>query len=88
MAQEWDGNERRRISREHDLLIRMDQNLSNHMKRVEEHFDDDKESFSKINENVEKLGIRTGRLENLWARIAGGLAVLIFLVEFLFKVWK
>lgn len=49
----WDGRERRKKPRvdgegDHDLLIRIDANLSNFMRRFEDHERDDNRRFTEI----------------------------------------
>lgn len=50
---EWNGDERRKEGRpysneSHDMLIRIDQNLSNFMKRFDEHVIDDNKHFDRL----------------------------------------
>lgn len=78
----WDGKERRRSERPdsqeaHDTLIRIDANLSNFMKRFEEHAEDDKTNF----DNLYK---RTGTLQKYLWMAFGALAA----VELAVKVLK
>lgn len=68
------GQERRREDRDHDTLTRIDENLSNFMRRFADHTEDDKEKFG-------KLDTRTERLEK-WIYIGLGA---IGLLEFLLK---
>lgn len=44
----WDGEERRSESRDHDLLTKIDANLSNFMSRFDEHKQSDKEDFNRL----------------------------------------
>ena len=44
----WDGRERRGENRDHDLLTKIDTNLSNFMSRFEEHKKDDEEHFNRL----------------------------------------
>ena len=49
----WDGNDRRRNnSEDHDLLIKIDNNLSNHIELVQTHIEDDKEKFNKLDADL------------------------------------
>lgn len=69
----YDGPERRHVNpHDHDLLTRIDANLSNHISLVETHIQDDKTHFKKIDDD---LG---------WIRkiLYGGLGV-IATIEFL-----
>ena len=45
---EWDGEERRSTTRDHDLLTKIDANLSNFMSRFEEHKKEDGEHFDRL----------------------------------------
>lgn len=76
----WDGKDRRHEERNesddsHDLVVRIDTNLSNFMKRFEEHTKDDKESFDKID-------ARTSRLEKFFYGVVGA----FFLFEVIMKL--
>ena len=72
----WDGRERRKMNTDdHDLLIKIDANLSNHFEVMETHMLDDKVAFKKINEDME------------WVKkvLYGGVGIIIF-IELLAKV--
>lgn len=50
----WDGKtERRQMGQEdHDLLTRIDANLSNHIDNMNNHVTDDSEHFNKLDKDV------------------------------------
>lgn len=79
MNDKWEGIERRKVTTNagHDLLTRIDANLSNHIKLVETHIEDDKIEFGKINNKLE------------WQQklIYGGVGIVAF-VEFMTRVSK
>lgn len=89
MADQWDGKDRRRENRDHDVLTRIDVNLSNFMTRFEEHTVDDKSSFDKMEKAFEKLDERTKILENFKIKFVAVVAAIVFAVElFLKKIWR
>ena len=50
----WDNIERRKMSTEdHDLLIKIDANLTNHFETLNSHLVDDKTSFKKITDDMD-----------------------------------
>lgn len=73
----WDGvNKRNDDKQDHDLLIRIDQNLENLIKIFHEHVLKDEDSFKKLEE-------RANRLEKaLWIAIGIILAV-NFIIKFI-----
>lgn len=48
----WDGENRRELPDGHDLLIRIDANLTNHIAVVAKHVIDDEVRFSKIDKDL------------------------------------
>lgn len=77
MSNEYSGEERRKTERDHDVLTRIDANLSNFMKRFEDHTQEDKNGFGRLDD-------RTARLERfMW----GAIGIIAF-VEFLSKILK
>ncbi len=87
---EWEGKDRRRSERPesqdmHDTLIRIDANLSNFMKRFEDHSEEDSENFEKTDKRIEKITeVQEDLRKYVWIGI-GGLAVLQFIIIFLKK---
>lgn len=52
----WDGKERRNGSREdHDLLTRIDVNLTNFMNKFDKHVIEDKEGFMEHDKRIKNL---------------------------------
>lgn len=49
------SQDRREVERDHDVLTRIDANLSNHMRRMEEHVDDDEKKFHALGRDVGEL---------------------------------
>lgn len=75
---EWKGEERRDNERDHDVLTRIDANLSNFMKRFEEHAADDEKNF-------QNLFDRMGKIERIvWMAIGGG-TLLVGVMRFVVK---
>lgn len=77
MTDEWAGDERRQRERDHDLLTRIDENLSGFMKRYQEH---------EVDHNA-KFKDTTARLEKVERYIYLGLGGLIVL-EFVLKAMR
>ena len=72
----WDGPERRNGgSRDHDLLIRIDANVTTFMERFDKHELDNKADFK-------TLFVRTGTIQKFMWLIVGALT----LMEFYFRV--
>lgn len=74
----WDGKERRAPGPDHDILIRIEESLRNHIEKVERHFVDDATNFKEIRKDVEAL--KGWRLQ-----ILGAVAFVVFLAEFIPK---
>lgn len=76
----WDGIDRRHDdsrSGDHDVLTRIDANLSNFMRRFDDHTQDDIKNFTKIDVKANVIEERIGRLEKaLWVAVGG--ATIIF----------
>lgn len=70
----YDGKERREGSRDHDLLTKIDEKLSNFLSRFEEHTEDDKNNFDDIKN-------RLSRAERFIYIGIGGLIVLEFVLK-------
>lgn len=51
----WNGEERRGENRDHDMLTRIDANLSNFMSRFDEHTVSDKEHFDRLYKKTANL---------------------------------
>jgi hypothetical protein len=82
----WDGKDRRREERSsednaHDTLIRIDTNLSNFMKRYEDHLLAHKEDMEKIDKNIKEVEKRTLRLEKWIWMAAGAITVLEIILK-------
>lgn len=72
----WDGEERRDKDRDdHDLLTKIDTNLSNFMSRFKEHTEKDEKSFDTLENDV-------GSLKRYVYICMGGLIVLEFVMKF------
>lgn len=85
MEDEYNGKDRRSRDRDHDTLTRIDENLSNFMRRFSDHINDDKNGFSKLEaadkDIKEKIDVRLSRVERwIWMGL-GGLAVLEFILR-------
>lgn len=52
---EWEGEERRDKERDHDVLTRIDANLSNFMRRFDDHVEDDMGKFKRLTDDVSEL---------------------------------
>lgn len=75
---EWNEEERRQKERDdHDLLTKIDVNLSNFMRRFDEHSESDKEHFDRIYR-------KTSNLQKFLYMAMGAFAA----VETYFKVFK
>lgn len=73
MSNDWNGENRRNNDRnQHDTLIRIDVNLSNFMKRFDEHVKNDKEDF-------DRLYLATSSLKSFMNKTLGGMVVLMAL---------
>jgi len=77
----WQGDNRRKEERpnggkDHDLLIRIDQNLSNFMIRFNDHVEDDQSNF-------ETLYKRTGNLQKFMWLLLGALSILEVAIRFM-----
>jgi len=73
---DFQGDERRQAKRDdHDVLTRIDANLSNFMSRFEMHVEEDKNLFDKID-------ARTARLEKFFWGLIGA----FFLFEIIMKI--
>lgn len=72
-----DPIDRRAIERDHDLLTRIDANLSNFMKRFEDHVAEDKNHFDRLHPKI-------SRLEKFFWMAMGAMTVL----ELIIKTWK
>ena len=55
MSDNWNGDERRSKSLDHDLLIRIDSNLSNFMRVFAVHEKKDDETFAEIDRRLKTL---------------------------------
>jgi hypothetical protein len=78
-------NDRRSEDRNHDTLIRIDANLSNFMKRFDEHSQDDKDVAAKVDKRLEKLDEGQDFLKRyLWI----GMGVLAAVEFFAHKIFK
>ena len=75
---EWDGGERRMNNRDHDLLTKIDANLSNFMRRFDDHIRDDHEQFETIKKKTDK---------SAWL-IAIGIGIITALEFFKDKIFK
>lgn len=50
----WDGKERRKVTdNDHDILIRIDANLTNHINLVSRHVQEDEDRFSKVEKDLQ-----------------------------------
>lgn len=79
---DWDGKERRRDSRDHDLLTLIHADLSNFMRRFDEHADEDNEHFKRIYPKISSLE------KFMWKSIGisiglGMISTIILVIEFL-----
>ena len=72
---EYDGEERRSRDRDHDVLTRIDVNLSNFMSRFKEHVKGNNDDFISVK-------TRLGRVEKWFWMGLGAFVVL----QFLFKI--
>lgn len=78
MNEEWGGEERRKSVRDHDVLTRIDANLSNFLNRFEVHINEDANQFKELKEEVKSnqkyilLGI-------------GGICVIAFFIKLVLK---
>lgn len=76
---QWDGDERRKFDRtDHDVLTRIDVNLSNFMKRFDEHVLEDNGHFDRLYKKTSATN------KYIWMAM-GGMTVIIFILE---RVWK
>lgn len=83
---DWEGTDRRKNDHreDHDVLTRIDVNLSNFMRRFEDHTKEDIECFKTEDAKLEKISGRLWTVEKwMWVAI-GGFSVL----EFILKYWK
>lgn len=75
---EWNDGDRKLVDRDHDLLTKIDANLTNFMKRFDEHATEDRSNF-------EKHDVRITRLEKYGAMAVGALAILQYILTHLWK---
>jgi len=82
---QWDGKERRLNDRDHDVLTRIDANLSNFMSRFDKHtetFDEhikkDSDDFKSVNEKLDDTR------KYIWMAV-GGIFVLEMIISFIKK---
>ena len=71
---DWDGLDRRKDGGDHDLLIRIDQNLTNHISRMNIHFIEDEKNFGEVNK-------RLGVVESWLWRGLGAIGVIVFAMK-------
>lgn len=86
---EWDGKDRRkdnaRHNNDHDVLTRIDANLSNFMRRFDDHAAEDVNNFTGINNKADKIEDRLSKVEKvMWTAIGGG-ALLAGILKFVVK---
>lgn len=72
---EYSGEERRKMHNDHDLLIKIDANLGNLIKSVNDHVNQDTVNFKKLDDKIAILN------KGLWVSI-GGAAVIIFIIKY------
>ena len=75
---DWHGEERRNPDNDHDVLTRIDANLSNFMRQFDAHAKEDLEYFHKLNARIEKA-------EKFIYIALGGIAVLEFVLKVMLK---
>lgn len=80
----WDGEERRSEDRSHDLLIRVDTNLSNFMQRFEEHTEMDQKHFERIYPAISDLKSFMWK----WTGAIAAIGAMTAMVEFYVKFFK
>ena len=72
---DWDGTERRQEHKDHDILIRIDQNLKNFLERCEKQCVDNAAHFDKHSKRITTLE------KGYWIAV-GVLAVIQVLLKF------
>ena len=80
----WDGDERRKDKSYHDLLIRIDANLSNLIEDFKQHKRDDNEKFDGIDVAFRGVDNRVKRVEEKIMWYSGALAVCMFIFNWIF----
>lgn len=74
----WSGEDRRKKDNgSHDLLIRIDANLSNHLEAFRAHADSDKEHF-------DRLYLQTSGLKKFMNRAIGAIVILMAIPTIVF----
>lgn len=66
--------------RDHDLLIRIDENMKNMMTSFQSHSAQDAAEFAKTN-------LRLSNLEKSYWRIMGGVAVIVFIAQLILETY-
>lgn len=95
----WEGTDRRKRTEWTEMLIRIDENVKsmkeNHCQHLEDcagHRDKYEQKFSKIEEkrsdDMKFIDARFKPLENWQFKIAGALAALMIILQFIPNPWK
>ncbi len=93
---EWDGKERRGNTEDHDILIRLDANVSNlidlvehHRKDFKSHMDKDDLNFQAVSTEMQNITDKCESNQKLVMNIIlpamGGFSVLMFLITYFHK---
>lgn len=76
-----EGADRRKVDdRDHDLLIRIDENMKNMMTNYQLHTTQDATEFAKND-------IRLSNLEKSYWKVMGGVAVVVFIAQIILKTY-
>ena len=81
----WDGEEKRKDKTYHDLLIRIDANLSNLIEDFKQHKRDDDEKFDGIDFAFKGVDNRIRNVEQNIKWYSGAIAACMFIFNWVFR---